>query len=240
LEDHARRTGAAGRYDTVFLDVDGTLLWVDLDVEGYVRDLGPYAENGGLTVERATGPLLQSMRRHIDENIRHRTEESLADFKRANAALTAAALGIRAPAGVLAEVAERRISFNPYPESGRVLKELRAMGLKLYVLSNWDVLLESVLEDLGWTGYLDGIVVSALVGVEKPDPGIFEEALALSGNLDRRERVVHVGNDPVADVRGAAACGLDTVFVDRRGASGAPEATFVVPDLGGLPEILRR
>jgi FMN phosphatase YigB (HAD superfamily) len=37
------------RYDAVFLDVDGTLLWIDLDVEGYVeapeatfvvRDLG--------------------------------------------------------------------------------------------------------------------------------------------------------------------------------------------------------
>ena len=30
-------------YDTVFLDVDGTLLWVDMDVEGYVRDLAPYS-----------------------------------------------------------------------------------------------------------------------------------------------------------------------------------------------------
>jgi putative hydrolase of the HAD superfamily len=230
--------GKRGGYDAVFLDVDGTLLWVDVDVEGYVRDLAPYASNGGLTVEKAAGPLRQSMRRHIDENIRHRTEEALAGFKRENAARTAEALGIRAPARVLAEVADRRISFNPYPETGRVLEELRAMGHGLYVLSNWDVMLEAVLEDLGWRDYFDGLVVSAVVGVEKPDPGIFEEALALSGA--RPERAVHVGNDPVADVRGAAACGLDTVFVNRKGLPEVPEATYTIPDLSGLPEILRR
>lgn len=33
---HARR-GLQVRYDAVFLDVDGTLLWIDLDVEGYVE-----------------------------------------------------------------------------------------------------------------------------------------------------------------------------------------------------------
>ena len=38
------------RYDAVFLDVDKTLLWVDVDVEGYVKDLAPYATNGPLTV----------------------------------------------------------------------------------------------------------------------------------------------------------------------------------------------
>jgi putative hydrolase of the HAD superfamily len=31
------------RYDAVFLDVDKTLLWVDVDVEGYVEDLAPTA-----------------------------------------------------------------------------------------------------------------------------------------------------------------------------------------------------
>ena len=45
------------RYDAVFLDVDGTLLWVDVDVEGYVEDLASYTTNGPLTVERANGPV---------------------------------------------------------------------------------------------------------------------------------------------------------------------------------------
>lgn len=231
---------AKPRYDTIFLDVDGTLLWMDLDLEGYVRDLAPYSTNGNLTVERASGPLRESVRRHIKENIKHRTEESLAGFKRLNAERTAGALGIAAPTEVLTEVAERRISFIPYPESDGVLEELRAMDLKLYVVSNWDVLLRGVLADLSWLGYFDGIVASAVVGAEKPEGAIFEEALRTSGNLDTPDRVLHVGNDPVADIRGAAASAIDTVFVDRRGEEHAPEeATFVLPDLAGLSELIR-
>ena len=231
-------TGDRGsRYDAVFIDLDGTPLWVGLDAEGYVEDLAPYSRNGGLTVEKATAPMWESLRRHIHENIEYRNHEGLADFKRRNAEQTARELGIEAPAEVLTAVADRRISFNPYPESVAVLRRLKALGLKLYVVSNWDILLEEVLGTLGWMQYFDGIVASALLGVEKPDPRIFEEALRISGM--RRERVIHVGNDPVTDIRGAAAAGIDTVLVDREGDIEAPEATFVIPDLSGLLEIVR-
>lgn len=225
------------RYDGVFLDVDGTLLWVDLDVEGYVEDLSPYADGkGGLTTERASGPVWGSLRRHIHQNIEHRTSEDLARFKRRNAERTAGELGIAAPSEILTEVAERRISFNPYPESIEVLEELKYLSVPLYVVSNWDIELEKVLEDLGWTGYFDGIVASAVLGVEKPRREIFEEALRLSGL--RADRAVMVGNDPVSDVRGAFEAGVDSVFVARKDQA-APEATHVLPDLRGLPEIVR-
>ncbi|ABG04136.1 HAD-superfamily hydrolase subfamily IA, variant 3 [Rubrobacter xylanophilus DSM 9941] len=225
------------RYDTVFLDVDGTLLWVDLDIEGYVRDLAPYAPDGGLTVERAAGPLRESVRTHIAENIKYRTAGALNEFRRRNALATARRLGVEAPPEVITGAAERRISFRPYPESEEVLRELRGLGARLYVVSNWDVLLEEVLRDLGWRGYFQGVVASAAVGREKPDPGIFEEALRRSGAS--RGRTVHVGNDPVADVEGARAAGIDAVLVDRRGGGGHPEAAFVVSDLREVPGIVR-
>jgi putative hydrolase of the HAD superfamily len=224
------------RYDAVFLDVDGTLLWVDLDVEGYVEDLAPYAAGGSLTVERATRPVWEGLRRHIEENIEHRTQEDLAGFKRRNAEITAGQLGIEAPTEVLTGVAQRRTSFNPYLQSEAVLRRLRGMGLGLYIVSNWDLELVEVLEDLGWMRYFDGVVVSAVSGVEKPDPRLFEEALEVSG-VDR-DRTVHVGNDPVADVKGAAEAGIDTVLVDCRGDVEAPEATFVIRGLGELPDLL--
>ena len=223
-------------YDAVFLDVDGTLLWVDLDVTGYVEDLAPYSDNGGLTVERATGPVRESMRRHIKENVKHRTEEDLAAFSLRNAEATARELGIEAPSEVLMRVAERRISFNPYPESEPVLRALRGMGKRLYVVSNWDIRLVRVLDDLGWTPFFDGIVVSAVLGVEKPAPDIFEEALRLAGADP--EKVLHVGNDPETDVRGAREAGIDTVFVARESDLEDPGATFIIPDLTRLPRIL--
>ena len=231
------RRGLQVRYDAVFFDVDGTLLWVHLDVEGYVKDLAPYATNGSLTVERAKGPVREGMRRHIEKNIEYRTEEDLAGFKRRNAEITASTLGIRAPTDLLAAVADRRISYNPYPESEAVLRRLREMGVGMYVVSNWDLGLAGVLEDLDWMRYFDGLVVSAVSGVEKPDARIFEEALEASG-VDRH-RVVHVGNDPVTDISGAAEVGIHTVLVDRRGNVFAPEATFVIRDLSELPDVVR-
>ena len=134
------------------------------------------------------------------------------------------------------EVAKRRTSYVPYPESEDVLRRLREMGIKVYVVSNWDVLLVEVLEDLGWMGYFDGVIASGEVGVEKPDPRIFEEALRVSGV--GRESAIHVGNDPISDIKGAAEVGIDTVLVDRRSTLEAPEATFTISDLYGLPSLL--
>ena len=225
------------RYDAVFLDVDGTLLWVDLDVEGYVDELSPYTTDGPLTVEKAAGPVWEGLKTHIRENIKHATEEDLARFRRENATNTARILGLDAPADLLVEVANGCIEFNPYPESEAVLEELKRMGMPLYALSNWDIGLEEVLEDLGWTRFFDGFVVSAIVGAEKPDGAIFEEALRVAGV--EPHRAVHVGNDPASDVRGASEAGMDAVLVDRRGVVGAPEATAVLSDLRGLPGFLR-
>ena len=224
------------RYDCVFLDIDGTLLWVDLDMEGYVEDLAPYSGNGGLSVEGVAGPVWGSLRRHIEENIEYRTAEDLEEFRRRNALMTAAEIGVKAPAEVLADVARRRISFHPYPESEAVLGRLREMGAKLYAVSNWDIELIKVLDDLGWSTYFEEVIASAVVGVEKPAGEIFEEALRACNSP--RDRVVHVGNDPVTDIAGASRAGIDSVFVDRKGRAEAPQATFVLPDLNDLPAIV--
>lgn len=224
-------------YDTVFLDIDGTLLWVDLDVEGYVADLAPYSRSGELTVERAKSPVWQSVRRHIDENINYRTPEDLAKFKRENAARVAEELEVDAPDGLLGEITDRRISFNPFPESEAVLAGLKERGKSVYAVSNWDISLAETLGELGWLEYFDAIVASGECGTEKPAPGIFEEALRVAGRSEIRDRVVHVGNDPVSDIAGAASCGLDAVLIARNGES-ADEAVAKISsmeELFGLP-----
>jgi putative hydrolase of the HAD superfamily len=100
-----------------------------------------------------------------------------------------------------------------------------------------DVQPAAVLDDLDWTRFFDGVVASTVLGVEKPEPRVFEEALNTSGV--RRGRAVMVGNDPVSNLRGASEAGLDTVLVDRRGGVEAQGATLVLPDLRGLPGIIR-
>ncbi|AHY46443.1 HAD-SF-IA-v3: HAD hydrolase, family IA, variant 3 [Rubrobacter radiotolerans] len=225
------------RYDAVFLDVDGTLTWVDVDVEGYVRELSGYA-NGSLSAEAARGPVWRSVKTHIRENINYPDADALRAFKRKNALATAGELGISAPEDLLAAVADRRILFRPFPEAEPVLQELKDLGLPLYIVSNWDVLLEEVLEGLGWTHYFDGVVASAAVGSEKPEAGIFQAALRLSGT--EPSRTVHVGNDASADIEGARRAGLDSFFVDRKGEGNPARATYAAPDLTSLPGVLRR
>ena len=221
-------------YGTVFLDIDGTLLWVDLDVEGYVADLAPHSRNGELTVEQAKSPLWKSVRRHIDENINYPTAGELAKFKQENASNVARELEVDAPAGLLNEIMDRRISFNPYPESEAVLEKLRASGKKVYAVSNWDVTLADTIGDLGWSSYFDAIIASGECGIEKPASGIFEQALEVSG--ESRERVVHVGNDPVSDVAGAASSGIDAILIARHGES-AEEAAATISSLDEMFEL---
>jgi HAD superfamily hydrolase (TIGR01509 family) len=80
------------------------------------------------------------------------------------------------------------------------LERLRARGLSLCVVSNWDIGLHEWLDGVGVP-----VVTSADAGAPKPDPAPFRRALELLGT--RPERTLHVG-DRDSDELGAAAAGL--------------------------------
>ena len=71
------------------------------------------------------------------------------------------------------------------------------------------------LSALGIEHSFDTVVISGEAGVAKPDPAIFQ--LALSGLAVSREGVWHVGDSVTADVAGAKAAGLASVWLNRRG-----------------------
>ncbi len=98
------------------------------------------------------------------------------------------------------------------PES---LLRLREAGLTLVVVSNSDGSIERKLREAGLRDCFHGIVDSAVVGVEKPDPEIFRHALARSGCA--RERTLHVGDLYAIDVVGARRAGLHAALVDPHG-----------------------
>jgi len=102
--------------------------------------------------------------------------------------------------------------------------ELRAMGLKLFVVSNWDSSLPSLLARLGIGDAFDDVIVSAVVGASKPDRGIFAEALRRTGVAPGA--ALHVGDSLVDDYHGARAAGLHALLVDRAGRHG-PEVESI-------------
>lgn len=104
--------------------------------------------------------------------------------------------------------------FVAYPEVPGVVAALRAAGVRLGVVSNWGPWLRAVLDHEGLSDAFDVVVVSGEVGVEKPDPRIFELALQDLGTAPG-PHVVYVGDDPAVDVEGATRVGLRAILLDR-------------------------
>jgi putative hydrolase of the HAD superfamily len=121
-------------------------------------------------------------------------------------------------------------AWEVFPEVPDVLAALRGNGLRLGVVSNWDPRLPDLLEGLRLSPWLDAVVYSSEVGVEKPDPRIFRSALDRLGVAP--EAALHVGDGKVEDAEGAAAAGLHALLLDRRGAVGD------LRDLAALPGLL--
>lgn len=127
------------------------------------------------------------------------------------------------------------LRFTAYPDVLTVLAGLRARGVALVVVSNWDISLPAVLRGVGLEGTVDGVVTSAQVGSPKPDRAIFDAALALTGVSSAR--AVHVGDSVEHDVGGALAAGVRPVLL-RRGASEPDEVPPGVPVISSLAELL--
>ena len=122
-----------------------------------------------------------------------------------------------------------------YPEVESTLAALRDAGARLCVVSNWDSRLPALLGRLGLLDAFDEVVVSHLEGVEKPDPALFRIALERLGSA--AGHALHVGDRADLDLAGARAAGIAGIVVDRQGRH--PGESWAVPDLGGLPAIVR-
>jgi putative hydrolase of the HAD superfamily len=105
------------------------------------------------------------------------------------------------------------------PGAAAALRHTRAAGLATGVISNSNGAARATLDAVGLTPYLDVVLDSHVVGVEKPDPRIFARALEATGV--RPGEAAHVGDLYSVDVRGARAAGLEAVLLDPAGYWGA-------------------
>jgi len=126
-------------------------------------------------------------------------------------------------------------AWRVFPEVPRVLEELRARGVLLAVVSNFDGRLVPLLAALGLSQRIDTIVHSSEAGSAKPDAAIFRAALGRLGVAPAD--ALHVGDDPAADVAGARHAGLGAALVDRHGRR--PAVLEGIPVLRSLDELPR-
>ena len=167
-------------------------------------------------------------RAHLHEG---RDAASLYDLRVRCAAAMAPALGF--DPGVDTLLAALR--FRAYPDAAPALTELRAHGLRIVVVSNWDASLHERLDETGLAPLVDGAVASAELGHAKPEPEIFARALELAGAVPAA--ALHAGDTLEVDVAGALAAGLRAVLVARNGPATAPPGVPVVAALTELPAL---
>lgn len=115
----------------------------------------------------------------------------------------------------LFETFARSDAWQVFPDVEDTLREARARGLHVGVLSNWDERLRELLDGTGLAKHFDSMTISCEVGVEKPNAEIFLAALRAAGVT--ASQAVHVGDSYGEDVRGAETAGMKGILVDREG-----------------------
>lgn len=219
----------------ILFDALGTLLELEAPAPRLCRELD---RRYGLSVSEAEARKAMRAeigfyRSHLDEG---RDAASLAALREACAAELRRALPDRArrrlPAPAeLVEALLASLHFHAYADAEPALREYRARGLRLVVVSNWDVSLHGVLENVGLSPLLDSILTAAEAGVRKPAPAIFAHALRLA-NVSPAD-ALHVGDSLTEDVAGARAAGIRPVLVSR-GPGDPPAGVRTVRSLGEI------
>jgi putative hydrolase of the HAD superfamily len=127
---------------------------------------------------------------------------------------------------------QARNRVEPYPETGQVLSRLRR-HCRLVAVTNGN----AEVQETGLRDVFDHRLTAAEVGAAKPDPALFEQAMAWADATPAQ--TLHVGDDPHLDVEAARALGIAAVWVNRD-QQAWPEAlappVLEVPDL----EVLER
>jgi HAD superfamily hydrolase (TIGR01509 family) len=201
------RSGSGQVLRAVLFDAGNTLLFLD-----YVRMAAGVGTALGLPL---SGEKLAS---NASEAARA-MERAGNDQERATAYLEALFLLGGVPAGRLGEVRtclarmhQERHLWSSVPEPTRAaLARLKAAGLLLGVVSNSEGRVEQALEAAGLRDYFDVVVDSGLIGIEKPDPRIFQAALQALRVAP--EEALYVGDLYEVDVVGAQAAGIEAVLV---------------------------
>jgi len=220
--------------EIISLDALGTLIEVVDPVGGLVEALATRgvtvsAEEAsqGLAAEmsyyRANSPLAGS--EQALDLLRDRSTEVLTEALPPSASV----IGFEQMREALGEA----VRFAPFPEVHSVLDRLRAEGLRLVIVSNWDISLHDVLDETGLRERVDAVVTSAEEGLAKPDPELIRRAVRRVGG-DSESTLWHVGDDPASDLELARAARVPGVLIDRYQQYGDLADVAVLDSLSGL------
>ena len=150
------------------LDALGTLLWLEPPAPALRREL---AARLGVDVseEAARAAVEAEIAYYRAHNLEGRDRAGLDDLRRRCAAVVRDVLGDIGRELSLDDVLAALLAalrFQPFPDVLPGLARLRGAGLRLVVVSNWDVSLHDRLAETGIAELVDGAIASAEVGAQ--------------------------------------------------------------------------
>jgi putative hydrolase of the HAD superfamily len=194
---------SASHLDGVTVDAFGTLVELESPVLALRQALAERGvERDDATVAAAFAAEAEYYRVH---NVEGGDEESLRRLRRECAAVFLRSAAADLDPEEFTGPFVGALVFRPVNGAVAALERLRAAGLALACVSDWDVSVGEQLERAALRSFFAVVVSSAETGAEKPDPAVFAAALGQLGI--RTERALHIG-DTEADREGAAAAGL--------------------------------
>ncbi len=129
-------------------------------------------------------------------------------------------------------------AMEPEPGVVQSLQALKELGLRLGVGTNMSADLQfEKLRRLGLTPYLDLLVTSEEIGVEKPDPRLFLLCAEKAGTAP--ERCLFVGDSLEKDALAARTAGMQGVWYQPAGRQEAPAGILTIHRLTEIPGLLR-
>ncbi|MCT1523165.1 YjjG family noncanonical pyrimidine nucleotidase [Sphingobacterium hotanense] len=124
---------------------------------------------------------------------------------------------------------------NLFPNAHETLAYLKDK-YTLHLISNgFKEACEKKLEHSKLSPYFNTIVISEIIGINKPDPRIFEHALQNGQAL--REQAVMIGDNIDADVRGAQNAGIEAIFFNPLEVEKPGDVNYMIKDLKELQEL---
>lgn len=125
----------------------------------------------------------------------------------------------------------------PEPGVREMLAALRDQGIPVAILTNgWSPLQQRKAARVGFEG---PVIVSADVGVQKPEPAAFQELSRALGCAP--EQIAYAGDAPAADVAGALRAGMFAIWLDAEGVAypeDIPAPSVAIHSLAELPALM--
>lgn len=128
--------------------------------------------------------------------------------------------------------------FSVLPGASEVVKAL-AKEYPLTIISNgFKEVQYYKFEHSGLAPYFTHTIISEEVGINKPQPGIFE--IALERNGIKADEAVMIGDSYSSDIAGAKAAGIDQIWVRNEGTKELTNerATYIVSNVSEILKIL--